>query len=532
MTPSDRDERTDAPSLAWVIVDGAPRRVSEFADLAPRRRPRALCPVCGRVLVLKLGSVRRHHAAHAPGDACAAAQPETALHLNCKFALAATLRTAQRLTIRRRCVECARTQLADWASAWTEVLVESRVEAARRPDIVLRRDAVPIGAIEIVVSHKVDAEKARALAAAGVPWIEVIATAHLAEGAWSVDEPLDVWRSSDALDWRCEIHQDALDAAAESGRHTTRLEAARVVDLYEPDGKRSRFIYRVAELSTDGVAHTLRLQRGGLHVGDFPNDDDAWPKIRIAFMADVRALAPREGMFADSPMRWATGDAAANIVEEAWFDRAGHDPTPLATRFPRRWFFGRDAQHWFLPDDMRDVKWDRPEVDAFAPHPASRRPAAVRERPVSADRWNSQIFAARPIAGMFRARVASVAHEPGAPIAVITLTTNDETPAPTIVVIERPSPDDVITDLASSLADRAPEALWLSHPRDWTRALAGVTWCPAGRDERGRGVVAIDSVGVFTADQFSAAVVRGDQRVAASDIRRRMADRVRRLGES
>lgn len=75
--------------LTWVLVDGRPRAVSEFAGVPPRRRPAATCPACGHRLTLKLGRVRRHHAAHAPDALCATTRPETALHFDVKLALAA-----------------------------------------------------------------------------------------------------------------------------------------------------------------------------------------------------------------------------------------------------------------------------------------------------------------------------------------------------------------------------------------------------------------------------------------------------------
>src|SRR4051794_827679 len=94
------------PGLTWVVVDGVPRHVSEFAALPVGRRPRANCPQCARPLTLKLGTVLRHHAAHAPGDACASTRPETALHLDTKLALASALAratTERRLSILERC---------------------------------------------------------------------------------------------------------------------------------------------------------------------------------------------------------------------------------------------------------------------------------------------------------------------------------------------------------------------------------------------------------------------------------------------
>ena len=81
----------DILGLTWVIVDGKPRRVTDFAGLPLPRRPRATCPQCGGLLILKLGNVRRHHAAHAPHDRCAASRPETALHIDLKNHLATEL---------------------------------------------------------------------------------------------------------------------------------------------------------------------------------------------------------------------------------------------------------------------------------------------------------------------------------------------------------------------------------------------------------------------------------------------------------
>ena len=38
--------------LAWVLVDGTPRHVSDFAALPSRRRPRAICPQCARRVIV------------------------------------------------------------------------------------------------------------------------------------------------------------------------------------------------------------------------------------------------------------------------------------------------------------------------------------------------------------------------------------------------------------------------------------------------------------------------------------------------
>src|SRR4051812_24061701 len=99
--------RMDRLGLTWVLVGGRPRRISDFAALPARSRPRATCPECGGKLTLKLGRIRRHHAAHAPDATCAATQPETALHVDTKLYLASELAmaigVAGGLVIRRAC---------------------------------------------------------------------------------------------------------------------------------------------------------------------------------------------------------------------------------------------------------------------------------------------------------------------------------------------------------------------------------------------------------------------------------------------
>lgn len=548
------------PSLEWVIVDGEPRHVSGFATLPPNRRPPAACPQCARRVTLKLGAVRRHHAAHDPGHLCAATHPETALHLNTKFALAAALARAAgpdaTLTVVRHCAgvlgapeACRQTLSRQWLRGWDDVRVEHRAASAARPDIVLMRNGAVAGAIEILVSHAVSADKAAALAALGVEWIEVSADERLATpGGWTSCAPLDVLRASDEPEWRCDEHR-SLHAAAlverdraraaerESTRHARVLVAARVVDVYHARGVRERFIYRVTELSTDGVPHTLRLQRGGVEVATVSlaptggTRRDVWPHLRLAFEADLTRLLRDDRSFTDSPMRWARGDAAENIVDEALADRVGRDPTPLATRFPRRWFYAAAAERWFLPPDTRDVRWDRPPGDAFAAHPASSRArTAVRERPAPEGSWTTPVFARRPVAALFRAGVRSIAPSAqDASMVVVHLSSSAADARRAIVVIERETPAAAIASLASALGDEDVDAVWMSHPSDWSPALAPLAWVPAGRDSRGQVCVVVDGLGIFRADQFARALSAGDERLAAGAIRRRMIARVERM---
>jgi hypothetical protein len=522
--------------LAWVLVDGRPRCVSDFAALPPRRRPRPSCPLCGRSLTLKLGRIRRHHAAHAPNDDCKATRPETALHIDVKLYLAEQLTSAiasdPTLVIRRRCEgtplePCDAIREEPWAHGWDEVVVEAGMTAERfRPDILLRKGGVAIGAIEVLVSHRVPDEKAAALEDAGLPWIELLANPELLEGdtAWRASRALPierVGRRGTSRTWRCDAHV----------RRSRRLRGARVVDFYREAGVHCRAIYRVDEQTVEHAVLALVLSRDGREVASHPCDETreaqraAWAALRTAFTQDVRRVVGEGTGFEDSPMRWASGDAAANLVEEALLDVRYGDPMPLVTRYPRRWYFARARDRWFLPADMRDVRWDRPEHDVFAAHPAwTSSRAVVRERPVPEHAWKGVIFASRTSAAAFGASAATV---PNGPITVVTLECADGGRARrALVVLTAAVDDDVVRAVERSLDAEQIEHVWLSHPIDWKGSRSDLSWAAAARDERGRDVVLVDGVGVFRASAFAEAFRRGDAKVHSTAVRARMLARV------
>ena len=293
-------------------------------------------------------------------------------------------------------------------------------------------------------------------------------------------------------------------------------------------------IYRVNEELLDGHVHALTLRRGAREIASEPAQDSAeskraaWAALRAAYAADVERLAA-DG-FADGPMRWASGDVAENLVYEALSDVVPGDPAPLATRYPRRWFYARERGRWFLPRDVRDVRWDRPERNVFAAHPAwAASRTAVRERPVPPDAWTTFVFARRPSVHAFGSGVRVT--QTG-PIAVLHLDVIQPLVQRVLVVLTAAATDDEVRSVARSLDGAGVEQIWLSHPSDWTSSRADLAWAPAGRDSRGLGVVVVDGVGggVYRAEQFVRAVARGNRRLEPEAIKSNMAERVARLG--
>ena len=270
-------------------------------------------------MILRLGRERAHHAAHAPGDVCAVHRPETALHVNMKYWIAARLEEAigrgAALRIAVRCAgaatsggiaahACDRVDVIDWVVGWDRVALERGVgeRAARRvPDVTLYRADRPVAAIEILASHAVDDEKARVLAAMEVPWIEVRATTNLSSGdeAWTLAEPLPAHAVGPGAPWRCRTHQraarlDAIerDRARRAERHRGVARAVRIVDLYRESGRAFRLVYAIVERTARGIPRSVALERNGEVVCSLPlaglSDEQRRNALRDAFRRDLR----------------------------------------------------------------------------------------------------------------------------------------------------------------------------------------------------------------------------------------------------
>jgi hypothetical protein len=180
---------------------------------------------------------------------------------------------------------------------------------------------------------------------------------------------------------------------------------------------------------------------------------------------------------------------------------------------------------------MRSVRWDRASPDAFAAHPAWKRArTAVRERPAPEGSWDSPAFASRPNSALFVDGVAARRRATGSsPFVVLDVACDDPQARRAIIVVEQRGAQADVASLAAELSRDGVEQVWVSHPSDWCDAFSSLAWAPAGRDGRGHGVVVIDGVGVFRADQFTRALAKGDRRVRARAIVERLAGRVARL---
>ena len=557
---------------AWVVHNGVTVHVSVFAGIPRRKRPVLHCPECGGEAVPKLGPIKAHHFAHAAKDRpCAITQPETALHFNAKFHVAAQLeeaaRTGANVVLRSPCIagvrpgrqhtarpdaipwyeweidRCPATDDRPWDVMWDEVKVEQRLatpESRRVPDILLLRQGKAVAAVEIYATHLVDDEKATVLANVGLPWIEVVASDVLPlppapndsasratqdvavmRSPWLVSHPLPLFRESARDAWRCPHHQERYERwledqererraaerraaeEAEAARHTARVTAVRIVDVMYPSGRHYRNIYRVEERSTDAQPHTIALMLNertlsAIRLGSTPKAT-LWARLKRECERQIGYVQARASII-DSPMspgaEWITGAVAARAWKHASTAFRWPFKYPLADHYPLRYRKNRTTGAWFMPHDLRAVRWDRQADDPFHPHPASHQSTPRPSAPPAPDagRWTRH---APPGTGeVVRLGGRLAAADLGVPVleiidktifrvfAVQPLSAPDGPPlAVTIPCGKADVPS--VRKWDRRLRDEGATRLWVSPPGDWTRELAGVPWCPVSRDATG-----------------------------------------------
>jgi len=163
--------------LAWARDrDGAKVQAARLDPAARRARAPFTCLGCGEPLVPRLGRIRARHFAHRPGSSCPLTAPETALHLDAKERLLALCRDAfagaRRVTLLARCPACRRPAPRELRALGDAAAGEGAV-GPLRADVLVLSGGAPALAFEVKVSHAVEPEKEAALAAAGVPALEI-----------------------------------------------------------------------------------------------------------------------------------------------------------------------------------------------------------------------------------------------------------------------------------------------------------------------------------------------------------------------
>lgn len=336
--------------LRWAVIDNQLQEISAFDHLEPHKRPPAFCPLCQRPVTMKLGTVRAYHCAHQPNDVCSATNPETALHLNMKFYIAQQLRQVDKLIIEERCWSCSNTRHQIKFADWDQVAVEYTLGKLYRPDVALLADGRSVGAIEVLVTHKVDDPKASYYESHNIEWIEVAGKESFYEGtyAWTADKPMPIQRSHPALQgWKCpdclqrEEDEKALQARWRQQQEQQKANAeqilySRLVDFYYRSGKKYREWYFIKQIIKNGeVAQTILTTEGrniiARQLG--PTNEEKIQRLHRGFQEHVKAKGSGAAAV-DWHMTWRKWQAGQKIHAKN-FDR-----------FPFRYEWDTKTRKW------------------------------------------------------------------------------------------------------------------------------------------------------------------------------------------
>jgi hypothetical protein len=254
--PHPRTASTAAVQLAWARDrEGRKVRADRLTPASRRTLAPFSCLACAEPLIPHLGRIRAPHFAHRAGSPCPLTAPETALHLDAKERLLARCADAfagrRRLLALARCPACRRVQPIDVAARGDRAVDEGAVGPLRADVLVLRGDR-PAFAFEVKVTHAVEPEKEAALAAAGVPAVEIDAREEWErEGGDAVE--LVCARSFGLPPCpACQVRARA-DAERDLGG-----EAAEIAEL---EGYRARGLFRAARLLGRGADGEAALTR-------------------------------------------------------------------------------------------------------------------------------------------------------------------------------------------------------------------------------------------------------------------------------
>lgn len=210
------------------------------------------CPSCSGAVVLHAGEKKRRHFHH-HASACA---EETVLHLAAKQlivqAIEGWIAGEPSPVFVRRCAEpgCEARTRQPLPKKVVRAIPELRVRSGHVVDVGLVGLAdLPIAAVEVLVSHEVDVEKAFEL---GLPWIEVDAASVCESGGRTLVAVRDRF-----LPWLCEDHEQRRGLAHRETRAAREQKGALVRSL--PYRLEEFPAYRIAEVVTCPNGHDTLL---------------------------------------------------------------------------------------------------------------------------------------------------------------------------------------------------------------------------------------------------------------------------------
>lgn len=330
----------------WVLVNEELHNVSGFADIVPKKRPAAFCPVCQKPVILKLGKKRTHHYAHQPEDVCIVTQPETALHLNTKLHIYKQLLSAKVLFIEQSCsrFSCKRKNNLLWLSEWDDIQVEYSVNTFR-PDISILFNGNVIGAIEVFVTHSVEEQKEQFFKEQNISWLELRATEALYEGShtWTPEKPLSFYRIYPPIErWTCdecqEAHRKRKEQLEYQRNNYETVHAAKMVDFYFRSGKKYREVYFVMKkvVNQEWVKAWIKTEDGTVIAAEKgPITKESLKKLNYVVQKRIEDFR-KKGAIVDEFMTWQLWVKGNKFVARA------------TDKFPFRYYWDDRIDEWKL----------------------------------------------------------------------------------------------------------------------------------------------------------------------------------------
>jgi hypothetical protein len=299
--------KDDRVLLAWARDrEGTKVHVARLSPADRRARAPFTCVGCAERLVPHLGKIRARHFAHLPGSTCALTAPESALHLDAKERLLALCRDAfagtRRVTVLARCPGCRRSAPLELARTGDAAAGEGAV-GPLRVDVLVLAAGRPALAFEVKVTHAVDVAKEAALAAAGVPAVEIDAREEWERDAGAAAEIVPVRSLGFSPCPACVALSRADAGRAEGG------EAAEVAEL---EAYRAR-----------GLLGSLAVERDLATIARRFVCPACGGRVLAGWGALLRHGCPGE---APRPVAWRGYDGSA--VALSWWRQRGGRPAP------------------------------------------------------------------------------------------------------------------------------------------------------------------------------------------------------------
>lgn len=146
---------------------------------------RYYCPSCQGELIYRRGQYKQAHFAHkADPDICDFVF-ETENHVRAKMSIVYSITRGMTIFVNCRCQRCGTDLKQKLPSSVKRALLEYPLPSGHRADVaLLGQDNNLLAVIEVMETHPVDEEKAKALSV--IPWAEVMAETVLASNTWEI----------------------------------------------------------------------------------------------------------------------------------------------------------------------------------------------------------------------------------------------------------------------------------------------------------------------------------------------------------